>query len=1145
MAKIDFRIHVLLQQFVDSDSCGLGEALFFPETTTAETNPDDVREIVLENILRQLPEIPGSQLWQRMHAGILDCVDIELQIEPAERSPLWREPVSLTLYAVRWQKSADLHLALLPSLGMEVAANTAEELLRAVEEQVRLEIFRRKAARSLGSMLQLSRCSGLTLQGFDISHTVESPKDRAQRELQPRTPEARVLDKACDRLQRSTAVQAWCREGQVQQLAELLGGRVPRSVLLVGPSGSGKTAIFRELAIHSASHDFSTSQFWMTSGSRLVAGMTGFGMWQERLERLRQEMQESRVILHVGSLMELVETGRSNCQTEGMAAFLRPFIARGEMLVAAECTPEELSVIERQDAALVRAFVQLTVTEPPQSDRLRILTEAAREQHPGATLSCSPAAIAEIERLHRRFATYSAFPARQLRFLQNLRRDLAAAGDPAPGHLIAPEDVVTTFSQETGLPLWMLDDRIPFAPAAAEHWFATRVIGQAEAVDLTVNLLTTLKAQLNREHRPLASLLLIGPTGVGKTELARAIAEYMFGAADAADSRMIRIDMSEYADPLAAERLIGGSAASEGLLTARIREQPFSVVLLDEFEKADSAIFDLLLQVLGEGRLTDAAGRLADFRNSIIIMTSNLGAAGFGRGAAGFSSSPADLEDARRHFEREVRSFVRPELFNRIDRIVPFAPLDRATARRIVERQLKLVREREGLKYRRVSLSYNDDVVDYLLERGFEPRYGARSLRRVIDRDFLAPLAEQFNQYSADTVLTAVCSVAKTEAEAGPPGLQLQHVIHAETDAVGRVLSTAGAANADLFQAVEQLQFQRASLQQLRQASSVLSLESRIFRLEKQERRWNRNPTHSGEELQLRQELERLRLWLGRCDACLASISGREEQELLTLYGGSAAPDAVRSLREFLHREQLEFEALLMDLLELETAARAEIRMLLVSDDASALQLLTRSFLEIAAGLAARVAVWEYLPAGVKRTNLPADQWSLKTLRWTPVPAARGSSGDDKWQLQLKDTARASDNAPLLLRRRVADGRPLTDPSTAGVPGRFLEIRGPRVFNRFVREEGVHRFDFGQGKVDVQVFTGLPEIDQYLPPAGILRPGAVLLTDRCRDYDFSRERIVDRWLAETVTVPSTNDLPAVLSTLLARRHRQLAEQLLD
>ena len=212
--------------------------------------------------------------------------------------------------------------------------------------------------------------------------------------------------------------------------------------------------------------------------------------------------------------------------------------------------------------------------------------------------------------------------------------------------------------------------------------------------------------------------------------------------------------MSEYADPISVLRLIGGATGrGEGLLTARVREQPFSVLLLDEFEKADPSFFDLLLQVLGEGRLTDVAGRLADFRNAVVIMTSNLGAEGYRRGRSGFARGRRDREEARAHFVREVQAMVRPELFNRIDRIVPFAPLDEATARGIVDRQLGLIARRDGFRSGLVRMSIAPEVPAALARRGHDPTYGARPLKRAIERELLAPLAERINRHAADAAL--------------------------------------------------------------------------------------------------------------------------------------------------------------------------------------------------------------------------------------------------------------------------------------------------------------------------------------------------------------------------------------------------------
>jgi hypothetical protein len=358
------------------------------------------------------------------------------------------------------------------------------------------------------------------------------------------------------------------------------------------------------------------------------------------------------------------------------------------------------------------------------------------------------------------------------------------------------------------------------------------------------------------------------------------------------------------------------------------------------------------------------------------------------------------------------------------------------------------------------------------------------------------------------------------------------------------VLSTAAAANSQLFHAVEQLQELRAAVQRLRRASAVLSLESRIFRLEKLERRWNTDPTWSAEETRQRRELEQRREWLKRCEACLARIAEREDRQLLALYGNNGDPDARELLTEFTDGEAEGFAALLMDLLEQETEAAGHIRLLLLSDDARMLTLLTRSYIEVASALAAKVDVWEYLPTGAKRVQLSEAEWSLQTLEWSLKPAVRGSSEEETWQLLKKESVRSAESVPVLLRRRWKQDQGCQE----GALGIFLDIRGPHVWNRFQREEGVHRFSGGQGKqgkLDVQVFTGLADVDKYLPPAGIVRPGTVVLTDRCRDYDFLRERIVDRCLDETVNACSEGVLSVILSDLLARRHRRLAEDLID
>ena len=340
-----------------------------------------------------------------------------------------------------------------------------------------------------------------------------------------------------------------------------------------------------------------------------------------------------------------------------------------------------------------------------------------------------------------------------------------------------------------------------------------------------VDVLATVKAGLSPAGRPVSSMLFIGPTGVGKTETAKALAEFMYRS----PTRMIRIDMSEYIDVQAVDRLIGGSLASEGLLTAKIREQPFSVVLLDEFEKAHASFFDLLLQVLGEGRLTDGAGRVADFSNAIVLMTSNLGVDSFGRASPGFQPAGERLQQSERHFVARVREFVRPEFFNRIDRIVPFSPLDRATIRAIAHRELDKVRSRDGIRYRRLALDVDPAVVDFLADRGYEPQYGARPLQRAIDRRLVTQLAECVNRYDADLAIAvraemvdgAVAAAARARPEekhdrtgAGASGHERLQLASAVTRARRRVqLLGVSSFMKDIRNKLHRLRYQRGRLQ--------------------------------------------------------------------------------------------------------------------------------------------------------------------------------------------------------------------------------------------------------------------------------------------------------------------------------------------
>ena len=654
----EFQIAALVRT-LDEDR-PLAEALFYPEICVYGKDTAAVERQLRSGLIKLLEKMPQAAFWQRRLPGPLELRKYEVELPPPRRSPAWSTPARLQFQAICWRHLDDAHLAFLPELSIEVLAGSAALLHERIPAEIRNALLRTKASGSLRSLTFLQRCQNLEIRNQTLEIELPSPKQLAKRQRAERNETKSVLAEVGDdmlKAARANTPSAYGVDDLLARLAEVLTANPPRSVLLVGPSGVGKTAATRELVRRRSDFNLAATPFWATSGSRLVAGLSGFGMWEERCQSLWREASKQRAILHLGNLVELMEVGKSECRGQGIATFLLPYIGRGELLCIVECTPEQLVLIERQDPHLLRVFTQIKVTEPSPEQCRSILTSVALASRAHGDLPIEPEALDTLDRLHRRYATYSAFPGRPLRFLKNLLADVdeksppvrsaelqfrdsdrddssAAHGTEVPYYElpgtevlyykpvgrafpIRAADVTQAFSRETGLPLFLLEDSVRLDVDAARGWFDTRVIGQESAIDLVVNLLATVKAALARPKKPIASLLFIGPTGVGKTELAKSLAEFLFGDR----GRMTRFDMSEYADPLAVQRLIGGTWEAEGLLTAKVREQPFGVILFDEFEKADASFFDLLLQMLGEGRLTDSAGRLADFCNAEVILT--------------------------------------------------------------------------------------------------------------------------------------------------------------------------------------------------------------------------------------------------------------------------------------------------------------------------------------------------------------------------------------------------------------------------------------------------------------------------------------------------------------------------------------------
>ena len=344
------------------------------------------------------------------------------------------------------------------------------------------------------------------------------------------------------------------------------------------------------------------------------------------------------------------------------------------------------------------------------------------------------ATIGDAYDLAQHYIAGVAAPGRLLRLLKAAHDRATVEGRDS----IRSPDVLETLSEATGLPLHVVDPLAPLDLDEVRRFFSERVLGQAEAVDCLVDRIALVKAGLTDPTRPLGVFLFVGPTGTGKTEIAKTLAEFLFGSAD----RLVRLDMSEFQTERSFERLLGdtGSQEEAATLISSVRAKPFSVVLLDEFEKAHRNVWQLFLQLFDDGRLTDRHGRTADFRQCVVVLTSNLGSAVERGGRVGF------VPDGGPRFrpaavERALQDVFAPEFLNRIDRIVVFRPFERGQMRALLERELALVLERRGFRTRPWAVEWDEAALELLAEKGFSPELGARPLKRAVERYLLAPLA--------------------------------------------------------------------------------------------------------------------------------------------------------------------------------------------------------------------------------------------------------------------------------------------------------------------------------------------------------------------------------------------------------------------
>ncbi|MCB0558119.1 MAG: ATP-dependent Clp protease ATP-binding subunit [Lewinellaceae bacterium] len=755
-----FRLHLhpgasLLAPLADNNVLRLGQ----PLRLVAEQYANALQEKVLNlgNFRKLLHEY---------HKGHFYKSSLEVGFEEARDKVSYPEFSLEFTYFFNYQEKGVW--GVVPSLGVEAFADDEETLQQRLEEAIRLDFTRKRRLNAVQDIVATIWFSSVELQQQEIRLQAPAPKELEGLKTQQKE---QLLPQAANLLDIKRQV-AYDMEDMVGQLARALKGKFNRNVLLVGPSGSGKTALVWELSRQQKRRRIK-AQLWETNASTLIKELMKDTGWQENLSLLCQELSANNSILFVRNLIELFEVGKYEGNDVSMADFLRPFLSRGEINIISECTEEELAQIEIRSPNYISLFQAIHIKEPEGKKLEQIILKKIRDIASVRSVGIEEEAIREIIRLNHRFTPYAGMPGKPIRFLESLLINKGSSSSPANGQLeISRKEVIHQFCEETGMPGFMVDPALPMDAIAVKSNFNSSVFGQEAAVESVVDVLASVKTALTRAGKPIASLLFVGPTGVGKTELAKILAEFMFGNRE----RIARFDMSEFASPYAVARLVGASYFSDGLLTAAIRKAPFSVLLFDEIEKAHPTFFDLLLQILSEGRLTDNQGKLANFCSTIIIMTSNIGAQTLVSNPIGWLQG-MNKEVVKEHFLSEVQKYFRPELFNRIDQVIPFAPLDSFTVRFVVEREIALFRKREGIQFRRINLNLGDEVLDFLAQKGYDGKYGARQLQRTIREELIGPLSRILNTEDYDDQLDVTATVEdgkiQIEAQSDPLGLEL------------------------------------------------------------------------------------------------------------------------------------------------------------------------------------------------------------------------------------------------------------------------------------------------------------------------------------------------------------------------------------
>lgn len=517
------------------------------------------------------------------------------------------------------------------------------------------------------------------------------------------------------------------RDDEVRAVLDDLDGG--HSVLLVGPAGVGKTSLVHAVARAMAARGVGCLVELSTTS--LMAGTRYLGEWQTKVTAVARAAIDQQVVLYIPDVRSLNQVGRTAQSDSNLLEALRPHMRNG-LRILGEVTPEVLRAMGRVDgfASLFRK-VNLRPLTDAQVDGCLARASAFSD------LSLDQAARQALVAVTSRFLPAMPQPGPALELLRRVRdyvHEKRGAGEDPDINVPFIERVFSIYS---GLPLFVISRSETRSVQQIRQWFQEHIVGQQEAIEAVIESIALFKAGLHDPNRPIGTFFFVGPTGVGKTELARTLAHFLFGS----PARLLRFDLSEFKDYHSFEMLVGSAREPErpAALIDPVRQQPFQVVLFDELEKAHTNVWDLLLQFLDEGRLTPPGGAAVDFRNTIFIATSNAGAQESER-SLGFAN-PKTQNERRQSTLRALEANFRPELLNRFQHIVVFHPLSRDQVRTVARHELKRILGREGITARNLVVEVEDAALDLVIDRGFDPRYGARALKREIQRQLVLPLA--------------------------------------------------------------------------------------------------------------------------------------------------------------------------------------------------------------------------------------------------------------------------------------------------------------------------------------------------------------------------------------------------------------------